>query len=73
VRPETARAASDTAAVLRVRRLTSTPRTPVWGLGFLAGTAVATVLAMPLGLALAPAVEAATRDCCTVDDLATRS
>ncbi len=73
VRPETALAASDTAAVLRVRRLTSTPRTPVWGLGFLAGTAVATVLAMPLGLALAPAVEAATRDCCTVDDLATRS
>lgn len=70
VRPEAALAASDTGALLRVRRLTSTPRSPLWGLSYLAGTAVAMVLAMPLGLALAPAVEAATRDCCTVDDLA---
>jgi Zn-dependent protease with chaperone function len=73
IRPEAALAASDTAALLRVRRLTSTPRSPVWGLGLLAGTAVTLVLSLPLGLALAPAVEAATRDCCTVDDLVARN
>lgn len=72
VRPETALAASDTAALLRVRRLTSAPRSPVRGLGLLAGSAVALVLSIPLGLALAPAVEAAAWDCCTVNDLNAR-
>jgi len=68
-RPEAALAASDTAALARVRRLTSPAGSPVRGLGALAGTAVALVLALPLGLALAPAVEAATMDCCTVADV----
>lgn len=69
VRPEFALAASDTAALVRVRRLTATTRSPVRGLGVVAGAGAALVLSMPLGLALAPAVEAATRDCCTVVDL----
>jgi Zn-dependent protease with chaperone function len=73
VRPEAALAASDTAALIRVRRLTSTTRSPVWGLGLAAGAGAALLLSLPLGLALAPAVEAAARDCCTVADLSTRS
>ncbi len=73
IRPETALAASDTAALARVRRLTSPNRSPVRGLAILAGVAVTLVLSLPLGLALAPAMEAATRDCCTVDDLAART
>ena len=72
-RPDTTLAASDTAALVRVRRLTSPTRSPVRGLGVLAGAAVALVLALPWGLALAPAVEAATMDCCTAADLAARS
>lgn len=73
IRPEAALAASDTAAVIRVRRLTSTNRSPRWGLGIAAMAGTAVVLSLPLGLALAPAVEAAARDCCTVVDLSTRS
>lgn len=73
VRPEAALAASDTAAVIRVRRLTSTTRSTEWGLGFVAAAAAAVLLSLPVGLALAPAVEAAARDCCTMVDLWTRS
>ena len=73
LRPETALAASDTAALQRVRRLTSVPRSPIWGQGLLAGSAVALVLSLPLGLALAPAVEAAAWDCCAVDDVTVRN
>ena len=35
-------------------------------------TAAAVVLSVPVGLALAPAVEAAATDCCTLSALATR-
>lgn len=73
VRPEAALAASDTAALIRVRRLTSTTRSPEWGLGLAAAVAAALLLSLPLGLAVAPAVEAAARDCCTVIDLSARS
>ena len=72
VRPDTALAASDTAAVVRVRRLTSTTRSPEWGLGLAAAAGAAVLLSLPLGLALAPAVEAAARDCCAVSDFSTR-
>lgn len=73
IRPETALAATDTAALIRVRRLTSTTRTPARGITFAAAAGAALLLSLPLGLALAPAVEAATRDCCSVVDLSTRS
>lgn len=71
VRPEAALSASDTAAVIRVRRLTSTIRAPMWGTGLAAVAGAALLLSVPLGLAVAPAVEAAARDCCTVADLST--
>src|SRR5699024_7922665 len=71
VRPEAALSASDTAAVIRVRRLTSTTRAPMWGTGLAAVAGAALLLSVPLGLAVAPAVEAAARDCCTVADLST--
>lgn len=70
VRPQAALAASDTAALVRVRRLTSTTRRPEWRLGVAATFAGAVLLSLPLGLALAPAMEAAARDCCAVADLA---
>lgn len=65
-RPEAALGASDTASVQRVRRLAATPmrrsRTSV-----LVAPAIGVVLAMPLALAAAPGIEAATRDCCRLD------
>lgn len=73
IRPETALAATDTAALIRVRRLTSTTRRPARGITFAAAAGAALLLSLPLGLALAPAVEAATRECCSVVDLSTRS
>lgn len=65
VRPDAALAAADTAALQRVRRLTSDAR-PGRGVGPLAGLASVVALALPVGIALAPAVEAATRECCTI-------
>lgn len=73
IRPEAALAASDTAALIRVRRLTSATRSPEWGLGLAAAAGAALLFSLPLGLALAPAVEAAARDCCTLIGLSTRS
>lgn len=70
IRPETALAASDTAAVARVRRLTSTAPDTSLRSRALAGAAVVFVLSAPVGLALAPAAEAAARDCCSVSELA---
>lgn len=65
VRPATL-AAGDTAALERVRRLTR-PVGPTWrGQGALVAVAAATVLSIPVTLAAAPAIEAATRDCCTM-------
>lgn len=72
IRPETALAASNTATLQRVRRLTSTPPPVTRGLGVMVSTAAAVVLSVPVGLALAPAVEAAATDCCTLSALATR-
>lgn len=66
VRPEAALAASDTAALQRVRRLTATAASPRRGAGILVGVASVVALAVPVGLALAPAIEAATRDCCSL-------
>lgn len=71
-RPEAALAASDTATVVRVRRLISTTGSAVRGPRLAAVAGAALLLALPLGLALAPAVEAAARDCCTVADLPTQ-
>lgn len=72
VRPEASLAASGTAALVRIRRLTSpAPRTTVLS-RVIAGAAVVFVLSAPIGLALAPAAEAAARDCCAVTDLALR-
>ena len=66
MRPEAALAASDTAALQRVRRLTA-PATPRRrGTGFLVGAASVVALSVPMCLALAPAIEAATRDCCSL-------
>lgn len=65
-RPEVALGASDTASVQRVRRLAASParrsRT-----GLLVAPAIGVVLAMPIALAAAPGIEAATRDCCGLD------
>lgn len=66
VRPETALAASNTALLQRVRRLTTISASTPRGTGFLLSTTAALVLSAPLGLALAPAIEAAATDCCTV-------
>lgn len=71
VRPEAALGASDTASAQRVRRLAATPtrrsRTSV-----LVGPAIGVVLAMPVALAVAPAIEAATFDCCRLDPAVVR-
>lgn len=66
VRPETALAASNTALLQRVRRLTTISASTPRGTGFLLSTTAALVLSAPLGLALAPAIEAAATDCCTL-------
>lgn len=65
-RPEAALAASDTASVQRVRRLSTAPahRSRI---SVLVSPAIGVVLAMPLALAAAPGIEAATRDCCRLD------
>lgn len=65
VRPDYALAASDTAALLRVRRLTAPDPAPR-GVGLLVGAAALLAVVVPAGLALAPAVEAATSQCCSV-------
>ena len=73
VRPETALAASDTAAL---RAYVGSPRRAAvsrLGTGVPGWNCRGAGALLPLGLALAPAVEAATRDCCTVDDVAVRS
>jgi Zn-dependent protease with chaperone function len=66
VRPEAAMAASDTAALQRVRRLTAPPEPRRRGMGLMVGAAAVAALSVPVGLALAPAIEAATRDCCSL-------
>lgn len=66
VRPEAALAASDTAAVQRVRRLTAPPTSRGRGMGLVVGVAAVAALSLPVGLALAPAIEAATTDCCSL-------
>ena len=73
VRPEAALAASNTATLQRVRRLTtdSSARAPR-GLGVVAGMAAVVLLSVPLGLALAPAIEAAATQCCTLSALSVR-
>lgn len=68
-RPEAALGASDTAAVERVKRLASPPRRRS-RTGVLIAPAIGVVLAMPLALAAAPGIEAATRDCCRLDPAA---
>lgn len=65
-RPEVALGASDTASVERVRRLAA-PRAHRALTGVLVAPAIAAVLAMPIALAAAPGIEAATRDCCRLD------
>lgn len=65
-RPEVALGASDTASVQRVRRLAATPARRSWT-GVLVAPAIGVVLAMPIALAAAPGIEAATRDCCRLD------
>lgn len=69
MRPEATLAASDTAAVERVRRLVASPRPPRRGTGALAAAVAATAVVVPLVLALAPALEAAARECCAVPAL----
>jgi hypothetical protein len=66
VRPEAALAASNTATLERVRRLTAAPAPAPRGLNVMVGTAAAVVLSVPVGLALAPAIEAAATHCCTL-------
>lgn len=65
VRPEVALGAGDTAAVERVRRLTGPADGPRWGQTGVVALAAALVLSMPVSVALAPAIEAAARDCCS--------
>lgn len=65
-RPEATLAASDTAALLRVRRLTAEPTPTRRSAPFLVGVAAVVMLSVPVGLALAPAIEAATQDCCAL-------
>lgn len=63
--PVAALGAADTAALRRVRRLTTATVSPLpRRQGFLVGLTTAALLAAPLALALAPALEAATRECC---------
>lgn len=66
VRPEAALAASNTATLQRVRRLTATSAPAPRGLGLMISTATVVALSVPVGLALAPAIEAAATDCCTL-------
>ena len=62
-RPEAALGASDTASVQRVRRLAASPVRRSWTRVVVAPL-IGIVLALPLALAVAPGIEAATRDCC---------
>lgn len=73
VRPESALAASDTAALQRVRRLTAPAVPRRRGTGVLVGAASVAALSLPVGLAVAPAVEAATRDCCALSSPVVRT
>lgn len=66
-RPETALGAGGTAAVQRVRRLTSTrapEMRPAQWLGV--GLVATVVLAVPASIAMAPAIETAVRQCCVL-------
>ncbi len=64
-RPEVALGAGDTAAAERVRRLTGPASGPRWGQTGLVALVGAGRLAVPVDVALAPAIEAAARDCCS--------
>ncbi|MBM7509528.1 Zn-dependent protease with chaperone function [Nocardioides salarius] len=71
-RPEAALGATGTAAVQRVRRLTTPPPRVRRGRGTLVGVVAVALLSLPVSIALAPALEAAARDCCrllTLDDV----
>ncbi|MBU1801923.1 MAG: M56 family metallopeptidase [Actinobacteria bacterium] len=63
-RPEAALGATGTAAVQRVRRLTAPPPSARRGRGALVGALAVVLLSLPVSIALAPALEAAARDCC---------
>ena len=65
-RPEAALSATGTAAVQRVLRLTDTPPSARRGRGALVGIVALVLLSLPVAIALAPALEAAARDCCRV-------
>lgn len=63
-----AHASTHSVALARIRRLTSSPHRPMrlpQSISIAMATAV--LISAPLGLALAPAVEAATQHCCTPD------
>ncbi|HTW13955.1 MAG TPA: M56 family metallopeptidase [Nocardioides sp.] len=64
-RPEVALGAGDTAAAERVRRLTGPAGGPRWGHTGLVALVGAVALSVPVSVALAPAIEAAARDCCS--------
>lgn len=63
VRPETSLAASDTATVQRVRRLVGERRPVAPGPRIAIGAATLVVLVLPVGLAVAPAIEAVATHC----------
>ncbi|NHC22945.1 M56 family metallopeptidase [Nocardioides sp. IC4_145] len=69
-RPEVALGASDTAAVQRVRRLTAPVPRRRAGQGSIVAVAALAVLSLPVSIALAPAIEAAARECCAIAPLA---
>lgn len=69
IRPEAALAASNTATLQRVRRLTGSSQPAPRGLGVVVGAATVVLLSVPVGLAMAPAIEAAATDCCTLSAL----
>lgn len=64
-RPDVALGAGDTAAAERVRRLTGPTGGPRWGQTGLVALVGAVALSVPVSVALAPAIEAAARDCCS--------
>ncbi|MDF9714860.1 M56 family metallopeptidase [Nocardioides sp. ChNu-153] len=67
-RPQAALGAGDTAALQRVRRLVATEVAPRLNLGqgALVGLVASTILAIPLSIAMAPAIETAVRQCCSL-------
>lgn len=67
-RPQATLGAGDTAALQRVRRLVATGGAPRLNLGqgALVGLVASTVLAIPVSIAMAPAIETAVRQCCSL-------